>query len=100
MAEHTAGPWRHDGGPIVHVRFQGQNLQICKCFRRDTHCDDLSETEANARLIAAAPDLLAACKEALAAVDEAYQATGFVRIMATSEQRLRIEAAIRKAEER
>lgn len=55
------------------------------------------ECVANARLIAAAPDLLAACREALAVVDEAYQATGFIRIAATSEQRMRIEAAIAKA---
>jgi hypothetical protein len=42
--------------------------------------------------------LLAACKEALAAVDEAYQATGFVKVAKTSAQRQRIEAAIDAAE--
>lgn len=53
----------------------------------------------DATLISASPDLLAACREALRMVDEAYEATGFFRVAATSEQRMRIEAAIAKATE-
>jgi hypothetical protein len=43
--------------------------------------------------------LVAACKEALAAVDEAYTATGFLKVCRTSEQRLRIESALKLAGE-
>jgi len=55
-------------------------------------------TEGREELIAAAPDLLAACKEALIIVDEAYDATGFIKVCKTSTQRMRLEAAIAKAE--
>ncbi len=43
-------------------------------------------------------ELLTACKEALVAVDESYLATGYIKICNTSEQRLRIEAAVARAE--
>jgi hypothetical protein len=92
MAGHTPGPWRaskspKDGWFIVD---------------RDDHlAHNLlyglpdAELEANARLMAAAPELLALCREALAAVealDEEYP----------SDDRLaaRIAAAIAKAEGR
>src|SRR5690348_10066198 len=42
-------------------------------------------------------DLLAAMEALLAACDEAYLATGFVKVSKTSEQRLLIEAAIAAA---
>lgn len=53
-----------------------------------------------ARLMNAAPDLLAACKAALEGIDGAYQSTGsiHVRVAKTSEVRTKIEAAIAKAE--
>ena len=41
--------------------------------------------------------LIDACIETLAVVDEAYQATGFVKIAHTSHQRLKIAAAIAAA---
>jgi hypothetical protein len=55
------------------------------------------ERDANAKLIAAAPDLLAACEECLKVIDECYEATGCIKVCRTSEQRLKIEAAIAKA---
>ena len=59
----TPGPWHRN------VDEEGHNPDICVTDRRgDILCDiggGLLETRlANARLIAAAPDLLAACKEA------------------------------------
>ena len=46
---------------------------------------------------AAGPELLEACREALRVADEAYEATGYVKVAKTSRQRMAIEAAIEKA---
>ena len=59
--EHTPGPWSM--GELVHLHshsieprvYQGLPLAYA-------HGKDAGETKANARLIAAAPDLLAACE--------------------------------------
>lgn len=59
MSEHTPGEWIADeNGETVWVKkFQGEHVdhwaEICQV-------DELPEQEANARLIAAAPSLLAA----------------------------------------
>ena len=56
--EHTQGPWRVDS----QTRFgdftiaAGQNVKACEFIAK-------TQSEANARLIAAAPDLLAALRE-------------------------------------
>lgn len=62
MPEHTPGPWTlgsFDGNP-AYVSVYGPNDELVA----DVHADefDENEAEANARLIAAAPDLLAACE--------------------------------------
>jgi hypothetical protein len=63
-ATHTPGPWYcHDDGFVYSeaTDANGTPYRIC-----DPHCDegpDPDEREANARLIAASPDLLAALKE-------------------------------------
>jgi hypothetical protein len=69
MPDHTPGPWKVFKLPgasmigVVPVNARGRPRQgretpdICQC-----------EQEADARLIAAAPELLTACKEALAIV--------------------------------
>ena len=54
----TPGPWELDGKIIRH-----NGVQICKMIDQIT--TDTLEVDANARLIAAAPALLAACKSAL-----------------------------------
>jgi len=69
---HTKGPWEvfddDKGEPVVHVR---HDVDIAMCF----HITG-DEHKANARLIAAAPDLLAAvkCLEAdlMGAAEEFY----------------------------
>lgn len=54
MAKHTPGPWTHsEDGVIVDAA----GKQLASVFPRDR--------AANARLIAAAPDLLEACRAAL-----------------------------------
>ena len=64
--KHTPGPWflRH---PEIKDE-QGVEIASVNCYR-----DCLPEEEANARLIAAAPDLLAAC-EALDEFQRDYHA--------------------------
>ncbi len=65
-AEHTPGPW-HVGRKVRNQVYARDGLDII------AQCDTMSEAtrvteEANARLIAAAPDLLAAAQLALEAV--------------------------------
>lgn len=64
MSKHTPGPWNNGIGQIV---FQGEGWDPYGRQRRIATCEpstrtqkDWEETWANARLIAAAPDLLAA----------------------------------------
>ncbi len=62
---HTPGPWkaeRHDAAGSIIIDGAGpHNVGIATVNRYERH-----DVEANARLIAAAPDLLAACEYALA----------------------------------
>ena len=71
MAEHTPGPWRSDS-PYVSAP-SGEHRKIvadCDQYFSDDECEYLSddECEANIRLIAAAPELLAALEQALAVI--------------------------------
>lgn len=99
--EHTPGPWKVESFPEVGKKgsvyvsgAEGWEVSpVCSTWETESRI----KNEANAQLIAAAPDLLAACRECLSAVDEAYSATGHFRVAATSEQRMRLEAAITKA---
>ena len=64
-ATHTPGPWEHrgtDGGAevICHREAAGKRRTLAHVYQESRH----GRQEANARLIAAAPDLLAACIEA------------------------------------
>ena len=68
--EHTKGNWRisrYHSQPHheIYVHFDDGTCQRVACLE-----DFLPETEENARLIAAAPDLLAACKLALPILEE------------------------------
>lgn len=73
MKQHTPGPWttdvtqrmRHDNTiPVRHA--DGKMVAFAADFNQ---YDRDAEVEANARLIAAAPELLAACQAALEYVD-------------------------------
>lgn len=61
MSKHTQGPWYFDGANI-QGKYCGHMNGICKMlFTGDFEVDE--QVKADAKLIAAAPDLLAALKE-------------------------------------
>lgn len=61
MTAHTPGPWRAEGWEGVTVNAaDGCTILACPGASQGA---TLAETKANARLIAAAPDLLAALEE-------------------------------------
>jgi hypothetical protein len=102
MSEHTPGPW------VVLYSKKGYPYQICQLFigenkgrNRVTRWASISfpgsiEGQANANLIAAAPELLEALKKATIlaeyAVEGAYYGPGAAEIIAQA------RAAIEKAE--
>jgi len=60
MNEHTKGEWKFNGKDII----VGQNIGQQRICTMIEHREEYkTEDEANARLIAAAPDLLAACED-------------------------------------
>ena len=77
MSKHTPGPWTiaddngTDIGIIARKRGRGGQMVAMVTVDEDVPQDD-DERLANARLIAAAPDLLAACK-AFAAARKAWR---------------------------
>lgn len=91
---HTPGPWQtgirlgDDWESVVCL--PDRIHEICQCFHRDRSLSGKEECEANARLIAAAPELLAALK----------MAKRFVHSFLGdfSEEEKQIAAAIKKAE--
>lgn len=68
MSGHTKGPWKArvnpDGGRLSVEGADGTAV-VAGCGCCDSPWTDKAHAEANARLIAAAPDLLAACKALL-----------------------------------
>lgn len=64
--KHTPGPWKIiEGSTCLHVESEDRAFSTgCLCFRD-------ADPWANARLIAAAPNLLAALKATLATLEEA-----------------------------
>jgi len=68
MSAHTPGPWVLEQDGDVYVRLAPDNVIRCMDERSDVA---ISQDYANARLIAAAPDLLAALQVALHALENA-----------------------------
>ena len=66
--KHTPGPWHlinTDGGDITVSYSDGVvRSHVARCYRQAL-AEEHGTLEGNARLIAAAPDLLAACKRVL-----------------------------------
>jgi hypothetical protein len=92
-AKHTPGPWtaKRVGGGNLTV-FGNNRFAICfmgYLSSDDEEASDLPNAEANAALIASAPDLLAACRVALSALGGR-----------NNEASERIKAALAKAEGR
>lgn len=94
MATHTPGPWEIVPFAKTNVRQVGGDRGVASCggYATTMRGDVAAENEANARLIAAAPDLLAACKLALFQTDEPYAPHN------VDNARKLLEAAVAKAE--
>lgn len=69
MSKHTPGPWVMDGpifcGNGTSADIEGYSVARIMQKNRFSSCIPDSQMEANARLIAAAPELLGACKTTL-----------------------------------
>lgn len=80
--KHTPGPWERNGGSIIDARGNviAQRFSRRHIERGETWADCIEpvEADANARLIASAPALLAALK-ALADCVESHRAGGICR---------------------
>lgn len=81
MTKHTAGPWKVDGGELIAADpDDGGAWVIGQVYGADDYpcpeADIDEECKANARLIAAAPDLLAALRALVATAHECYFAKG------------------------
>jgi hypothetical protein len=107
MSEHTPGPWtlliHVEGDPVLNVirdgteKYRG-SITSAKWIAEldaDSLDGECGENEANARLIAAAPDLLAACEAVLSNLDHLSDVWGQEGVTRTVQDRLR--AAIAKA---
>lgn len=100
MSGHTPGPWTTKraqlpvDGAFDHAIIASGTV-IAEAFGR-SGVTIYHDSEANARLIAAAPDLLAACRQALASLE--WTGIGDVPSVRTVEREIR--AAIAKAEGR
>lgn len=99
--QHTRGPWRYtDGGIIDNQPLPGfAGVEIADVYGADLHDSrgpDFEESCTNARLIAAAPELLAMCKAIREEFDKQYVGT---TTMVSMPVKLinRVEAAIAKA---
>ena len=75
--KHTPGPWRLDiaarsaGFAVVASRpkASGGTNRVCSTIPANRTPDAFEEAKANARLIAAAPEMLAALKDAIGALE-------------------------------
>lgn len=105
--KHTPGPWAictwasHmplSGWPseVCADDGEGDGATICMFYRVDLYDFDRAAVEANARLIAAAPDLLAALEEAITLVEFFHGVPGWTEYQSSPEMK-RLRAAIAKA---
>ncbi len=89
-AKHTPGPW-YAIGPDVYKDLFGKQYPVAAC---DDWSDD---TEHNARLIAAAPELLDALRDAMQAVEVFHGPIAWEVFRDHSPEMKRWRAAIAKA---
>jgi hypothetical protein len=95
---HTPGPWFFDevhsaSQPRAQYEVRNEKRAVANCFELT------EENRANARLIAAAPDLFAAARS-MAAIDDGWLASAHERLLREAIKEIRNEArsAIAKAE--
>lgn len=101
--KHTPGPWHWDSDPIkgdplnrVRYRVVAEGRTITQCYYTS---DETGQAEADARLIAAAPDLLRAAREAEAYVTIARASLAADRREAIESVLPNLRAALAKATE-
>lgn len=106
-AQHTPGPWTNDGGVVYGIesrpRFFGVSIDIFDA--NEWPAEIAEEAQANARLIAAAPELLAACRLLVAKVGGSWRAfeydlrkcMGNTNYIIVAESLTKASAAIAKA---
>ena len=101
--EHTPGPWQMLFGAedsrgqilIVSDHDTEPGEELWRVASITNHCGEPVATEANARLVSAAPDLLAACQLALPVLAAAAQ---LVSISGNPEALRAIKTAVAKAQ--
>lgn len=108
MSAHTPGPWQahpaaqHYGLSIQITGPHGHPLASCGVHngmsRACENAPSLLEAESNARLIAAAPELLAALHDVLDAFQACIGLEAFAEFEASNDAVIRAESAIAKAE--
>lgn len=102
-AKHTPGPWGYSQWPDrsiynIHAGGYPTSFATVQNVSNARGCMGSVETQANARLIAAAPELLSELCNALAFIDEAASA-GILDAVEVQQQFERARAAITKASE-
>lgn len=96
MSNHTPGEWKVRGD--FHIGIEGDPFSLAEVKSCNTvPADKVEEHKANARLIAAAPDLLAACAGILALYDAALSTGKSVTWKGELVDAMR--AAVKKAQE-
>ncbi len=68
QVKHTPGLWISTGDGEIHTVKKYRNDPICICLLRAQQIT-IKEAEANARLIASAPELLEFCKDLLEGIE-------------------------------
>jgi len=98
MAEYTEGPWFLDDDKFYKLKILNKDfIEITEVYSWDI--SDLKETKANARLIAAAPDLLEECKEMLKEIEILMEDSNERdKYMAQKKRNKKHKLAIKKAE--
>lgn len=92
MFKHTAGPWTVNGNAI-----ESEDMILAHIYDPDDNGPD--EWQANAQLIAAAPELLAACVDLLECFEHGDRWTSVSRRIAANTLRTAIAKASPTAQE-
>ena len=74
--KHTPGPWAYHNTPTPFIHVAAGGLPICQIYTSTAHGQSMGEQFANARLIAAAPELLAALQEVTMVLDALLNVRG------------------------
>ena len=99
-AKQTPGQWAYHNTPTPFIHVAAGGLPICEIYTSTAHGQSMGEQFANARLIAAAPELLEAAKLVLEwyEAEDNHSGTDFYqRMQMCRDSEDAIRAAIAKA---